>query len=65
MTDKNNNKKRIVRKILRYSNHTTLLSVGRLIPLGWKYVIIEKEEETEDSVRIKLTRVKELNGIVP
>jgi hypothetical protein len=62
-TDKNN-KKRIVRKILRYSNHTTLLSVGRLIPLGWKYVVIEKEEETEDSVKLTIRRVKELNGIV-
>jgi hypothetical protein len=65
MNTEKNNKKRIVRKILRYSNHTTLLSVGRLIPSKWKYVVIEKEEETEDSVKLTIRRVKELNGIVP
>jgi hypothetical protein len=63
-TDKDN-KKRIIRKILRYSNYTTLLSVGKIIPSGWKYVIIEKEEETEDSVKLTIKRVKELNGVVP
>ena len=50
---------RIVKKVLRYSNRTVMLSVGTIIPKNWNYIIIEKLKETDKELTL---RIKPLNG---
>ena len=50
---------KIVKKVLRYSNRTVMLSVGTIIPKNWNYVVIEKLKETDKEL---ILRIKPLNG---
>jgi len=50
---------KIVKKVLRYSNRTVMLSVGTIIPKNWNYIVIEKLKETDKEL---ILRIKPLNG---
>jgi len=48
---------KIVKQILRYKKGITLLSVGKIIPRDWQYVEIEKLEEKENEIILKLRKI--------
>jgi len=50
---------KIVKKVLRYSNRTVMLSVGTIIPKNWNYIVIEKLKETDKELILK---IRPLNG---
>jgi len=54
MAKKNNH----VYKVIRTGKNTTLISVGRVIPKSWKYVIIEVVKREENEITLKLKKVE-------
>lgn len=55
-------RRRWVQKVLNYSSGARLLSVGRLIPKSWRYVIIEVVEANEKEVVVRLRRAELIWG---
>ena len=49
--------KPIVKRILRYKNRTTLLSVGEIFPKNWEYVIVNIKEKEDKRMLIEFLRV--------
>ena len=55
-------KTRWVQKVLKYSSGARLISVGKVIPRDWTYVVVEILEENENEIVLKLKRAKLIWG---
>ena len=49
--------KPMVKRILRYKNRTTLLSVGEIFPKDWNFVIVNIKEKEDKRMVIEFLRV--------
>ena len=49
--------KPMVKRILRYKNRTTMLSVGEIFPKNWNYIIVNVKEKTDKRMVIEFLRV--------
>jgi len=53
--------KKWIQKVLSYDKGVRLLSIGRIVPRDWKYVLIEVKVQSENEIELVLKKV-ELEG---